>query len=145
LLLVGFEALLAWLLGWGMMDALGLCDVRTLVVACFDAQAAAVRPSTPGRAELPESLKALFRPITVVVPDRQLIMENMLMAEVGGLGWDGCGGRHLALCGHSPLDRLCSPCTALLQPLLHSRSPHPNCLLFALHAARAPPPKHAPW
>ena len=28
-----------------------------------------------------ESLKALFRPITVMVPDRQLIMENMLMAE----------------------------------------------------------------
>ena len=33
------------------------------------------------KTELPESLKALFRPITVVVPDRQLIMENMLMAE----------------------------------------------------------------
>ena len=26
-------------------------------------------------------MQALFRPITVVVPDRQLIMENMLMAE----------------------------------------------------------------
>ena len=33
--------------------------------------------------ELPRisGLQALFRPITVVVPDRQLIMENMLMAE----------------------------------------------------------------
>src|SRR5690606_28751133 len=33
------------------------------------------------RTELPESLKALFRPVTVVVPDLELICENMLMAE----------------------------------------------------------------
>ena len=30
---------------------------------------------------LPTTVQALFRPITVMVPDRQLIMENMLMAE----------------------------------------------------------------
>lgn len=34
--------------------------------------------NSPARGVL---LQALFRPITVVVPDRQLIMENMLMAE----------------------------------------------------------------
>lgn len=40
-----------------------------------------MNPGYLGRAELPEGLKALFRPITVVVPDLGLICENMLMAE----------------------------------------------------------------
>jgi dynein heavy chain len=40
-----------------------------------------MNPGYIGRSELPEGLKALFRPITVVVPDLELICQNMLMAE----------------------------------------------------------------
>jgi len=40
-----------------------------------------MNPGYLGRTELPEGLKALFRPVTVVKPDIELICENMLMAE----------------------------------------------------------------
>ena len=40
-----------------------------------------MNPGYLGRAELPEGVKALFRPMTVMKPDLVLICENFLMAE----------------------------------------------------------------
>ena len=63
----------------GLKEFLLMGDMMSLIPSAM--AFITMNPGYLGRSELPEGLKALFRPITVMVPDFGLICENMLMAE----------------------------------------------------------------
>ena len=62
--------------GKGSLDLLGKEIPLVTTVGIF----VTMNPGYAGRAELPDNLKALFRPVTMVVPDNELICEIMLMS-----------------------------------------------------------------
>ena len=65
------------IIGWFLLQFEGVEITMDNRVGIF----ITMNPGYAGRTELPESVKALFRPVVVIVPDLQQICEIMLFSE----------------------------------------------------------------
>lgn len=83
-----------------------------------------MNPGYPGRAELPESLKALFRPVSMVLPDLALICEIMLMAE--GFQMSKLLSRKFVI-----LYKLCEDLLSKVRAPVHTRALHLLALVIS--------------